>query len=83
MKGCVDVAACHMCSKALTDDWEPSWVDLGSFCASRRMLIRSNAHGPTELLVEELLEDGWHTTGYYRPRYCPNCGRELVENQKL
>ncbi len=78
--------ACYMCDNArvnpeLSSDGDLSYISLGTFCASRRMFIRSGDDRPTEIVVEELSEGGWYTIGSYRPRYCPNWGRELVENR--
>lgn len=45
--------------------------------------VLSGDDRPTEILFEELYDNaGWELVGYYQPKYCPNCGRELMENQK-
>lgn len=46
-----------------------------------RALLRSGDGRPTAILFEKWTDGvGWTTIGHYQPKYCPNCGRELKEN---
>lgn len=80
--------ACRMCDNAHTNpelhsDNDLSYISIGRGDNSHRMFIRSGDDRPTEILFEELYDNaGWELVGYYQPKYCPNCGRELMENQK-
>jgi len=79
--------ACDMCLNAfidseLTSDNDLSFSGIGECEAGYRILLRSGCARPTAMMVEKLVASGWVTIGYYSPRYCPNCGRKLVENEK-
>lgn len=78
--------ACGMCVSAFTDpeldsDNDLSYITIGECEKGYRMLLRSGDGRPVEILVEKWNDvAGWQTIGDYRPKYCPNCGRELKEN---
>ena len=79
---------CRMCLNATVDDELDHDNDFSSFgigsCENglRMMLNTGNGH-PTEISVARWDDKyGWQTVGFYRPAYCPNCGRLLVENLK-
>lgn len=79
---------CRMCVNAateeeLTPDDDLSYIGIGECEDGLRMMFRTGDGKPTEILVERFHEKhGWQTVGLYRPAYCPNCGRLLVENLK-
>lgn len=79
---------CGMCDNAfvnpeLRNDNDLSYYTLGKCMANMRIMIRSGAGKSTQIIVERYdSESGWYLAGSYRPRFCPNCGRELVENRK-
>lgn len=81
-----EVKACGMCVNSLIEpeldsDCDLSYFSIGICAKPYRMLLRSGASRPTEILVERHFgSDGWIPIGSYEPKYCPNCGRELVEN---
>lgn len=83
-KGC----PCGMCINATVDeeltpenDW--SYFGLGNCEPGLRLVFKTGGGKPTEILVEiRGSKHGWQTVGVYRPAYCPNCGRLLVENLK-
>lgn len=81
---------CHMCNSAFVDDEltssnDLSYYSIGKSYDNHRMLIRSGAGKPVTVLVEQYDEKSasWILVGYYKPNYCPNCGRELVENKNI
>lgn len=80
--------ACRMCDNAFTNpelngDNDLSYFSIGECGDGYRMMLRSGDGRPVEILVEKWDDrTGWHKIGYYRPKYCPNCGRELKENIK-
>lgn len=81
-----EVKACGMCVNAYVDpeldsDHDLSYFGIGSCAKPYRMLLRSGASRPTEILIERHFDDGWIPIGSYEPKYCPNCGRELIENR--
>lgn len=79
---------CGMCNNAfvnpeLRTDNDLSYVTLGKSMAKMRIMMRSGCGKSTQIIVERYdNESGWYLAGSYRPRFCPNCGRELVENRK-
>lgn len=79
---------CYICDNAHTNpelhkDNDLSYISIGDFARGYRMLLRSGDGRPTEVLVEKWHEKaGWSLIGRYRPKYCPNCGRELIENRE-
>lgn len=79
---------CRMCLNATVDgdlnhDNDFSSIGIGSCETGLRMMFITGNGQPTEILVERWYDKhGWLTVGYYRPAYCPNCGRLLVENLK-
>lgn len=80
---------CHMCLNALVDDELTHSNDLSyhgigrSYCSEHRLLFAAGDREPPRILVEERSPRGtWETIGVYRPRFCPNCGREIVEYPK-
>jgi len=81
--------ACGICNNAYVDaelqeDGDLSYTSLGECESGYRVFFRSGDSRPTEILFEKWYgKAGWHLVGYYRPKYCPNCGRKLIENNSL
>lgn len=77
---------CEMCQNACVDedlyhDNDFSSFVIGSCENGLRMMLSTGNGQPTEITVERWYDKhGWHIVGYYRPAYCPNCGRFLIEN---
>jgi len=81
------MSACDMCYNAhvdseLTSDNDFSAHIIGECAEGYRILLKSGWVRPTAITFEKWEESGWMTIGFYRPRYCPNCGRRLFENEK-
>lgn len=79
--------ACKMCDNAVTNpeltrDNDLSYICVGNFDNNHRMMMKTGDGKPTELLIEKHTTGGWVLIGYYRPKHCPECGRELIENQR-
>ena len=80
---------CGMCDNAfvnpeLSKDEDLSYVTVGHFIRGKRMMLRTGSGKTTQIIVEEYDKESkmWQYLGFYRPNFCPNCGRELVENRK-
>ena len=79
---------CRMCLNAsvcddLRHDNDLSYTGIGDCVDGTRLMLVTGAGKPTQILVEVWDEKhGWMVVGFYRPAYCPNCGRLLVENLK-
>ena len=77
---------CEMCMSAwntedLDSDHDLSFHTLYCKDGQYRMMLRAGARKPVTLLMEQWDEKkGWQTVGYYRPLYCPNCGRKLEKS---
>ena len=82
----VSSPGCDFCNNAaidpeLTPDNDLSYVSVGKCLNQVRILFRSGDRKPTALLFEKWGENyGWTTIGDYIPKFCPECGRKLVEN---
>ena len=78
--------ACGMCINEYTDpelnsDNDLSYISIREHEKGYRALLRSGDGRPTAILFEKWTDGaGWTTIGHYQPKYCPNCGRELKEN---
>ena len=75
---------CHICMNAkvcpdLDDQHDLSYYGVGVCDQNFRILIKSGNRRPTEILFEEHRGSEWKTIGFYEPKYCPNCGREITE----
>lgn len=82
--------SCYMCNNAnvdpeLTHDNDLSYHSIGATDKEHRMMFRSGARRPTEIEIEKRVQRkdrAWDLIGFYRPKYCPECGRELIENKQ-
>lgn len=73
---------CDYCKNAYTDedlnhDNDLSYMSVGKCNEGHRAFFRTGAKGYTALLVEQGNEPIWE----YHPKFCPNCGRRLLENE--
>ena len=46
------------------------------------MMLCSGAGKSTRIEAEMHTEHGWGTVAVYEPKYCPNCGRSIMEYAK-
>lgn len=80
--------ACRMCNNAhtdpdLTSDGDLSFIPVGDCADGYRVMFRSGDARPTALEFEGIGRDRcWHLLGSYEPKFCPNCGRRLTENEE-
>lgn len=74
-----------MCDNAkvnpeLTSENDLSYHILGTTYHGYRIVFRSGDNRATAILIEVVEDAEWRAIGEYRPLYCPNCGRKLIEN---
>lgn len=79
---------CQMCLNArvdesgeLTDDNDLSYTSVGSVDDGYRIMIRSGDGRPVSIIFEAANNDRneMKVVGRYQPKFCPNCGRPLIE----
>lgn len=81
-----EMQACYMCDNACTNpeldsDNDLSFFSIGTSIDGYRTFLRSGYGRPTVILFEKFgKETGWSGIAEYKPKYCPNCGRLLKEN---
>lgn len=79
------IEACYMCNNARIDDdltynTDLSYISVGDCIDGFRMMVRSGANKPVGIIFEEhTAAYGWITIGEYNPKYCPDCGRKIIE----
>ena len=83
---CEDVIKpCDMCNNAridddLTNENDYSAISVGKSAKGNRIMLCSGDGKPPRIEFEEWNDKaGWGKIAEYRPRYCPNCGRKIVE----
>lgn len=80
-----DVKKCFMCDNArindeLTDENDYSSYPVGSSMDGYRMMLSSGFGRPLSVEMEEFHDKyGWRIVGTYWPKYCPNCGRLILD----
>lgn len=62
-----------------------SYHTIGESDKSHRLMLRSGGGRQLEIQSEKWTETGngfgqWQLTAYYRPKFCPECGRRLRRN---
>lgn len=77
---------CHMCFNArldneLTDDNDYSSCTIGSYDKDCRIMLSSGWGKPPRIEIERWNDSAaqWEYIGIYYPKFCPECGREIVE----
>lgn len=80
--------SCHMCFNArvdpdgeLTDDNDFSSCAIGDFYDGYRAMLSAGYGKPVRIEFEGWNKDveRWVPLGHYYPKFCPNCGRSLME----
>lgn len=52
---------------------------IGDTGKGSRLLMRSGGDMPLIILSEKRSQNRWHTLAVYTPKFCPECGRKLVD----
>ena len=87
---------CDYCRNAFTSDIDPeydgSYLNIGQTEKGYRMFFGSAALSkpPVRILVDTFCEDAYYRghkgcnvdIAIYTPKYCPECGRRIKENDK-
>ena len=69
-----------MVNLGLTDDNDYSAMSIGDSSNGYRMMFCSGWGRQPRIETEKWDEKaGWHKIGQYFPKFCPECGREIVE----
>lgn len=84
------VICCPKCFNArvdpdgeLTDDNDFSSFSIGTSGRDYRIMYSSGYGKPPRLEVEKHDDKlGWTKVAEYRPKYCPECGREITEYEQ-
>jgi hypothetical protein len=64
----------------LDDDNDGSSCIIGKCSDKFSIMFNSGMGKPCEIEFRKLGDDQmWHTVGYYYPKFCPECGRQLNE----
>lgn len=81
--------ACKFCNNVatdseLTENNDLSYTSLGVCEDGYCIFFKTGDGRPTEILFEDRknLKTLTRCAAYYIPKFCPECGRELTENQK-
>lgn len=81
--------SCYMCTNAYTDprlthDNDLSYFQIGDCAKNIRTLFASGNQRPTQIIIEQWnkTQHYWDLIGTYTPKFCPNCGRKLLENKE-
>ena len=79
---------CKMCENAhtnpdLRDVDDMRYTCIGDFGDGHRAFFCTGGDVPTVITFEKTLGgSGCYLFGRYYPKFCPNCGRRLTENEK-
>ena len=80
---------CYMCNNARIDDDLTDYNDfysgtIGSFSHDCRIMLTSGSGKPLRIEIARWSDkrQQWEDIGIYYPKFCPECGREIVEYQK-
>lgn len=81
---------CSRCVNAYVDnELEPGFDfssrSLGESSPGYRIMLNTGNRQKTNITLERWNADHkqWEVEGYYIPKYCPECGRHLVENEDV
>lgn len=82
--------ACLMCDNHLINpnldaDNDYSAITIGNMPKYSRLIFVSGGFKVVPRIEFDEWNDTygrWDTNGYYYPKFCPNCGREITESKK-
>lgn len=83
-----NIVGCGYCNNARIDDTLTNDNDFSSHCVSyhdkNRVMVSSGYGKPLRIEFEQWNDKSqiWITTETYYPKFCPECGREIVEFKK-
>ena len=64
----------------MTNENDYSAISVGKSAKGNRIMLCSGDGKPLRIEFEKWNDKaGWGKIAEYRPRYCPNCGRKIVE----
>lgn len=83
----VTMEPCEMCLNArvnsdLNDENDFSAHTVGKSDSDLRIMIESGWGQPVRIIFERYINSEWHLAGVYYPKFCPNCGRPLIEYKR-
>lgn len=87
-----DIKDCDYCKNAFTDkrlddDNDLSYTSIGRFESGYGVFMRAAAayNPPVAIIVQTYRKDLKHNVDVacYAPKYCPVCGRKIIENEKF
>lgn len=83
----ITMKPCEMCLNArvcpeLNDENDFSAHSIGECESGFRIMIESGWGQPLEITFERFINSEWHFIGIYYPKFCPNCGRPLIEYKR-
>ena len=80
---------CNFCDNAffnneLTDDNDFSSFTIGSSLSDNRLMLSVGAGKPLRITSEHYDYEyrGWIFNSAYYPKFCPECGRQIIEYQR-
>lgn len=81
-----NIKPCHICDNArlndeLTDKNDLHYIGVGKTSPDFRIMIGSGDGKPLRIEFEKWNDkiNQWVLVGRYCPKYCPECGREIIE----
>lgn len=76
---------CKYCFDASVDNeiegYDFSYHSIGKAENGFRFLFRNGGSKPIAILFEKWNVNQWNLIGIYKPKYCPECGRPLKEDE--
>jgi hypothetical protein len=81
-----EIKPCYLCDNARLNKELEDYNDfhssiIGSFSRDCRIMLTSGSGKPLQIEIARWNDNvgQWDDIGIYNPKYCPECGREIVE----